>query len=180
MNIAYLEGKDTFSLTDWLRIRLAAQYTDQRSEGENLLLAHPFSAHQFGFKAELAFQGALLTVAYTGTGNGGTAVQSPWSANPGYTTEQVASFDRAAYNFPMIKNLSAYALYVHGSSPNVQGQYAQQEYDFNLQWKAMSGSLRGLTLLARYGHVSEAGPEELHTNQWRLALYYDPPWLSAH
>jgi hypothetical protein len=186
IDIAYLEGKDTFSLTDWLRIRLAAQYTDQRSVGENLLMAHPFSAHQFGSKAELAFQGALLTVAYTGTGNGGTAVQSPWSANPGYTTVQVGSFDRsgenawmarAAYNFPMIKNLSAYTLYVHGSSPNVQGQYAQQEYDVNLQWKAMSGNLRGLTLLARFGHVSEAGPEELHTNQWRLALYYDPPWL---
>jgi outer membrane OprD family porin len=186
INIAYLEAKDAYSLTDRLRIRLAAQYTEQRSAGENLLMAHPFSAHQFGSKAELAFQGALLTVAYTGTGNGGTAVQSPWSANPGYTTVQVGSFDRsgenawmarAAYNFPMIKNLSAYALYVHGSSPNVQRQYAQQEYDFNLQWKAMSGKLRGLTLLARFGHVSEAGPDELHTNQWRLATYYDPPWL---
>jgi hypothetical protein len=186
INIAYVEAKDGFALSDRLRLRVAAQYTDQRSVGENLLLGHPFSAHQFGIKTELAFAGALLTAAYTGSGKGGTSVQSPWSANPGYTTVQVESFDRsgenawmarAAYRIPFVKGLSAYGLYVHGSRPNVAKQYAQDEYDVNIEWKSTVGKLEGLTLLARYGHVSEAGPDELHTNQLRLVLYYAVPWI---
>jgi hypothetical protein len=186
INIAYVEAKDAFALSDRLRLRVAAQYTDQRNVGENLLLGHPFSAHQFGFKTEVAFAGALFTAAYTGSGKGGTSVQSPWSANPGYTTVQVESFDRsgenawmarAAYRIPLVKGLSVYGLYVHGSSPNVPKQYAQDEYDVNIEWKSTVGKLQGLTLLARYGHVSEAGPAELHTNQLRLVFYYAVPWI---
>jgi hypothetical protein len=184
INIAYLEAKDAFVLAQGLRLRVAAQYTEQRSVGEDLLMGHPFSAHQLGFKAELAYAGALLTAAYTGSGKGGTSVQSPWSANPGYTTVQIESFDRsgenawmarAAYRVPLVKGLTAYGLYVHGSSPSVPKQYAQDEYDFNIQWKSTTGKLEGLTLLARYGHVSEAGPDQLHTNQLRLVFYYDIP-----
>jgi hypothetical protein len=186
INIAYAEAKDSFVLSERLRLRVAAQYTDQRSVGEDLLLGHPFSAHQFGVKTEVAFAGALLTAAYTGSGKGGTSVQSPWSANPGYTTVQVESFDRsgenawmarAAYRIPYLKGLSVYGLYVHGSSPNVAKQYAQDEYDVNVEWKATAGKLQGMTLLARYGHVSQAGPDELHTNQLRLIFYYAVPWI---
>jgi hypothetical protein len=110
-------------------------------------------------------------------------MQSPWSAYPGYTAVQVQNFDRsgenarmfrAAYNFPIVKGLSTYALYVHGSRPDVVNQYAQDEYDFNLQWKAPTGKLQGLTVLARYGIVSQASPQQQHTNQFRLALYYNP------
>jgi outer membrane OprD family porin len=184
INIAYVEVRDAFALTERLRLQLGAQYTNQKNVGDNLLMGHPFSADQFGLKAELAFTGTLLTAAYSRTGNG-TAIQSPWSGAPGYTSVQILDFDRggenawmlrAAYNFRSVKNLSAYALYVHGSQPNARNQYAQDESDLNLQWKATSGRLRGLTLRARYGHVSQAGPAELHANQLRLILYYDPPW----
>jgi hypothetical protein len=185
INIAYLEAKDAFALSERLRLQVAAQYSDQRSVGENLLKGHPFSANQLGLKAELAFAGTLLTAAYTRTGNGST-IQSPWSANPGYTTVQVENFDRAgedawmlraAYTFRMLKNLSAYALYVHGSQPDVPKQYAQDEYDFNLQWKATSGKAQGLTLLARYGYVTQASPGGPIAHQIRLILYYAPRWL---
>jgi hypothetical protein len=185
INIAYVEAKDAFALTKRLRLRLAAQYTNQRSVGENLLMGHEFSANQFGLKAELAFAGVLLTTAYTGTDNG-TTMQSPWSGYPGYTSVQVENFDRggedawmlrAAYNLRYPKNLSVYALYVHGSRPDARNQYAQDEYDLNVQWKATSGELQGLTLIARYAEVSQASPNELHTNQLRLILYYAPPWL---
>jgi hypothetical protein len=185
INIAYVEAKDAFALTKRLRLQLAAQYTNQRSVGENLLMGHEFSANQFGLKAELAFAGALLTTAYTGTKNG-TTMQSPWSGDPGYTSVQVENFDRggedawllrAAYNLRYPKNLSVYALYVHGSRPDARNQYAQDEYDLNVQWKATSGKLQGLTLIARYAEVSQASPNELHTNQLRLILYYAPPWL---
>jgi hypothetical protein len=185
INIAYLEAKDAFALSDHLRLQVAAQYSDEHSVGEDLLMSHPFSANQLGFKAELAFSSALLTAAYTRTGNG-TTIQSPWSANPGYTTVQVENFDRAgeeawmlraAYTFRMVKNLSAYALYVHGSQPDAHNQYAQDEYDFNLQWKASSGKAKGLALRARYAYVTQASPGDPITHQIRLILYYTPPRL---
>jgi hypothetical protein len=186
INIGYLELKDAFALTKRLRLQLAAQYTNQRSVGDNLLMGHEFSVNQFGLKAELAFAGALLTAAYTGTSNGSTAIQSPWSGAPGYTAVQIENFNRggeiarmlrAAWNVKYVKGLSAYVLYVHGGQPDAQKQYAQDEYDANLQWKASSGKLKGLTLLARYGEVSQAGPTQHHTEQLRLIVYYDPPWL---
>lgn len=185
INIAYVELKDAFALTERLRLQLATQYTSQKNVGENLLMGHPFSADQLGFKAELAFSGTLLTTAYTHTGNG-TNIQSPWSGSPGYTSVQIDDFDRsgedawmlrAAYNFRVVRNLSAYALYVHGSQPEAPNQYARDESDLNLQWMADSGSLRGLTLRVRYGHVSQAGPVAAHADQLRLILYYKPPRL---
>jgi outer membrane porin, OprD family len=185
INIAYLEAKDAFALSERLRLQVAAQYSDQRSVGENLLKGHPFSTNQLGLKAELAFARILLTAAYTRTGNGST-IQSPWSANPGYTTVQVESFDRAgedawmlraAYKFRIVKGLTAYALYVHGSQPEASNQYAQDEYDLNLQWKATSGKAQGLTLLARYAYLTQASPGGPIAHQIRLVLYYTPPWL---
>jgi len=83
---------------------------------------------------------------------------------------------RAAYNFPMLKKLSIYALYVHGSQPDASKQYAQDESDFSVQWVGV-GKLSGLTLLARYGHVSQDSPTARLANQLRLAVYYAPPSL---
>jgi hypothetical protein len=54
-------------------------------------------------------------------------------------------------------------------------QHAQDESELNLEWKESSDRLRGLTLGARYGHVSEAGPMARHADQLRLILYYNPP-----
>jgi hypothetical protein len=185
IDITYMEAKDSFALTDHLGLNLASQYTDQHSVGDNLLTGHTFSVKQFGTKAELSFGTLLLTAAYTATANGAVTVQSPWSGNPGYTTVQVENFDRggenammfrAAYNFPMLKKLSIYALYVHGSQPDASKQYAQDESDFSVQWVGV-GKLSGLTLLARYGHVSQDSPTARLANQLRLAVYYAPPSL---
>ncbi len=181
INIVYVEAKDAFALSERLRLQLAAQHTSQQSVGEDLLMGHPFSADQSGFKAELAFAGTLLTAGYTRNGDG-AKIQSPWSRPPGYTAVQINWFDRsgetawmlrAACNFRSVKNLSAYVLYVRGSQPNQANQYARDESDLNLEWKATSGSLRGLSVRARYGYLSEAGPGRLHTDQLRLILNYD-------
>jgi len=185
INIGYIEAKGTVTLTDHLRLRVAAQYANQRDVGDDLLVGHGFSANQEGFKVEFGYDGALVTTACTHT-SGGTTMYSPWGGYPGYTSVQIENFDRggeeawmlrAAYNLRVVKNLSAYALYVHGSTPDVAKQYAQDEYDLNLQWKAVDGKLNGLTLRARFGHVSQASAGDPQTNQLRLILYYDPPGL---
>jgi hypothetical protein len=185
INIAYTEVKDAFAVTDRLRLQLAAQYSNQQSVGDDLLTGHKFYAEQYGVKGELTFGGSLLTAGYTATGHG-TNIQSPWNLAPGYTVGLVGTFNRAgenawmlraAHNFQVVEGLSAWVLCLRGTQPDAPNQYKQDEYDFNLQWKATSGRLEGLRLVALYAHVSQAGPTELHTDQLRLIVYYTPPWF---
>ena len=116
INIAYSELKYAIPLNDGVHLRLAAQYANQRSTGEKSLTAESFSTHQYGLKAELALDAALLTVARTVTAIG-TDMRSPWGGHPGYTAVQIEAFYRggenatmlrAAYNIPKATGLSLY------------------------------------------------------------------------
>ncbi len=165
INIAYAEAKLELPISaDW-QPKLAAQFVDQRSVGDNLLQGDSFSGQQFGIKAELPVKKALFTVAYTQTTNGVT-MRNPWSGYPGYTSVQVQDFDRAGegaflvragYDFPWVDGLSGYALAVFGTSPDLAGQYRQNEYDFNLQWGPKKGVLEGFSLRLRYAVVHQFG-----------------------
>jgi hypothetical protein len=188
INIAYSETRYALTLADRVSLRFAAQYTDQHSTGSDLLTGKSFSTNQYGLKGELALGPALLTVARTVTAIGtlsstgsGTSIRSPWGGYPGYTAVQIQNFYRsgedatmlrAAYNFPRLTGLSVYALWVDGSTPHVAQQYAQREYDANMQWITQAGILKGLTLLVRYGHVAQGGPGDQHQDELRLVLYY--------
>jgi hypothetical protein len=188
INIAYSEIKYAVPLARRVSLRFGAQYTDQHSTGNDLLTGKLFSTNQYGLKAEIGFGGALLTVARTQTAIGtvsptgsGTDMRNPWGAYPGYTAVQIeyfyragenATLLRAAYNFPKRTNLSVYGLWVHGSTPDVAKQYAQEEYDANVQWDAPNGPFKGLQLRVRYGHVSQAGPSNQHENELRVLAYY--------
>ncbi len=189
INIAYSELKYTVPLARRVTLRFGAQYADQHSTGNDLLNGKPFATNQYGLKAEIGFGGALLTAARSHTAIGdvssngsGTDMRNPWGAYPGYTAVQVENFYRAgenatllraAYNFPKRTNLSVYALWVHGSTPDVQKQYAQSEYDFNVQWDTPKGAFQGLQLRVRYAHVTQAGPSDEHEDELRLLVYYD-------
>jgi len=191
INIAYTEIKYTIALDKRVSLRFGAQYADQSSTGTDLLTGKSFSTHQGGFKAELAIGPALFTTVHTitavgtVTGSGSTAsgtdMRNPWGAYPGYTAVQIENFYRAgenatmlraAYNFPRFTGLSVYALWVDGSTPNVNKQYAQKETDLNVKWNPQSPAWKQLTLLVRYGHVSQGGPTDQHEDELRLVLYY--------
>ncbi len=188
INIAYSEIRYSIPLAGRVSLRFGAQYTDQHSTGSDLLTGKSFSTNQYGLKAELALGPALLTFARTVTAIGtlssagsGTSIRSPWGGYPGYTAVQIENFYRAgedatmlraAYNFPRWAGLSVYGLWVGGSTPHAAQQYAQREYDANIQWIAQGGTLKGLTLLVRYGHVAQGGPSDQHQDELRLVLYY--------
>jgi hypothetical protein len=180
INIAYAQvGFELPIATDW-RLRFAGQYVDQGSVGENLLEGHSFSGHQFGVKVELPIRNALFTAAFTqawGTAN----LQSPWSGYPGYTSVQVQDFDRAGegafllragYDFPWVKGLSAYALAVFGTDPDLAGQFRQNEFDFNLQWAPKKGVLEGLSLRLRYAVVQQFGGNVDNLTDFRAICNY--------
>lgn len=180
INIAYGETKLEVPLVADLRLKLAGQYTDQGSVGDNLLQGHSFSGHQFGLKAELPVQKALFTAAFTHAW-GNANLQNPWSGYPGYTGVQVQDFNRAGesafliragYEFPWVEGLSAYALAVFGTTPDHAGQYRQDEYDFNLQWAPTKNFLKGLSLRLRYAIVDQHGGNVDNLTDFRAICNY--------
>ena len=180
INIGYLEAKMELPLGDDLKLRLAAQYSDQRSVGEDLLTGNSFWARQFGLKAEVPVGRALFTAAYTAA-SGNANMQSPWSGYPGYTSVQIQNFNRdgedalllrAGYKFACVEGLSAYALGVFGSPPNQAGQYRQDECDLNVQWAASSGMLKGLALRLRYAVAEQHGGNVDHYTDLRVMCNY--------
>ncbi|AXK71785.1 outer membrane porin, OprD family [Lysobacter sp. TY2-98] len=185
INIFYTEGKYDLKLADKRKLTFALQYSDQQSTGDNLLKGRDFKAHQWGGKAELAWNNALFTTAFT-SARGDTNMQNPWSGYPGYTSVQVEDFNRdgedawmvrAGYNFASVKGLSMYALYVNGSTPDAPGQFSRQESDFNVQWNVPEGPLKGLMVRLRYGQVAQDDPASQDLRDLRVMVYYDPPSL---
>ena len=180
INIFYAESKMELPLSADCRPRLALQFVDQRSTGDDLLQGQDFSGQQLGIKAELPVGKALFTAGYTHTFDG-TNMQNPWSGYPGYTSVQVQDFNRAGedafllragYEFPWVEGLSAYALAVFGTDPDAAGQYRQDEYDVNLQWAPPKGPLKGFSVRLRYAVVDQHGGDVENLTDFRAICNY--------
>lgn len=180
VNIGFAEAKMEFNIREGFAPRLAMQFIDQRSVGDDLLLNPGDSGQQYGIKAELPVGQALFTAAYTNI-SGEMGMMSPWAGYPGYTSVQVEDFNRAgeaawmlraAYEFKEIKGLSTYALWVHGLAPDEPGKQARDEYNFNLQWNAPDGAFRGLSLRLRYALVDERAAATDELTDLRLICNY--------
>jgi outer membrane porin, OprD family len=165
INIGYGEIKFEIPMSEKVRPRMAAQFIDQRSTGDDLLQGSDFSVQQFGVKVELPVKNALFTLAYT-QASGDANLRGPWSGYPGYTSVQVQDFNRAGegaflvrigYDFPWVDGLSAYALAVFGTTPDAANTYRQDEYDLNLQWAPKKGCMKGFSARLRYAVVDQHG-----------------------
>ena len=185
INIFYTEAKYAVPMQGGTKLGLAAQFTDQRSTGDNLLTGADFSTYQWGVKADLGMGAAMLTLAYTDVSDE-APMRSPWSLYPGYTSVQVEEYLRAgesavmlkaAYDFSRhgAKGLSAYALWVNGSGVAAPA-FNRDELDLNLQWTPdNSGPLRGLSFRVRYAQISERGSGNPDTKDFRIIVNYDFP-----
>jgi hypothetical protein len=182
INIVYTEAKYGLKLGEGMPLKLAAQYTDQRSTGDNLLTGSDFSTNQWGVKGDLGLGGATLTLGYTATASG-KDMQSPWSGYPGYTSIQVQDFNRArekavllkgAYDFSRngAEGLSAYALWVHGSGRQAPS-FNEDEADLNLQWTPKGGALKGTSFRVRYAQVMQDGGGDPKIKDFRVIVNYD-------
>jgi len=187
LNIGYAEAKYTWPVTQKLGLLFAAQFTDQRSMGDDLLKGYSFSVNQVGLKTEASYGGALLSLAFT-TASNGADLQNPWSSYPGYTSVQVKDFNRAkekaflvkaAYDFTGLglEGVTAYALLVHGwdrINPST-GRDAtdENELDLDLQWKPKSGFFNNFWPRIRYGVVHEHEGQQRYIHDFRIILNYD-------
>jgi outer membrane porin, OprD family len=186
INIGYAEAKYTWPVTQKLGLLFAAQFTDQRSVGDDALKGYAFSVNQFGVKTEMSYSGAMLTLAFT-TDTSGADLQNPWSSYPGYTSVQVKDFNRAgekafmvkaAYDFtPLgLESVTAYALFVHGwdriNPTTGQNATNENELDLDLQWKPKSGILKNFWPRVRYGVVHQSEGEKNYIHDFRIILNY--------
>jgi len=187
INIGYAEAKYTWPVTQKLGLLFAAQFTDQRSVGEDLLNGYSFSVNQVGVKTEMSYGGAMFSLAFT-TASNGADLQNPWSSYPGYTSVQVQDFNRAkeeaflvkaAYDFTRLglEGVTAYALYVQGwdrINPSTgQDVPNENELDLDLQWKPKSGFFKNFWPRFRYGVVHEHEGQERYIHDFRIILNYD-------
>lgn len=184
INIAYAEARYGIPLGSDLRLGLAAQFSDQRSVGDDLLAGAAFDAQQLGLKAEISWGGALFSAAYTKT-LGDAGMRSPWGGYPGYSSVQVENFNRegegafllrAAYHFNSIPGLSTYVLWVNGTDPDPLGQYRMDEFDANVEWAPPEGIFKGLSLRLRYAHVEQHGTPASGLNDFRAIANYSLEW----
>jgi hypothetical protein len=178
-------------VTEHLGLLVAAQFTDQRSVGENLLLGYPFKTNQVGVKTDVSYGGAILTLGYTRDSKG-TDLQNPWSSYPGYTSVQVEDFNRAgesafmakvSYDFTRLglEGVTAYGLFVHGwgrVDPSTKDPVPDEnEFDLDLQWRPSWRFLKGLWFRTRYAVVHQYEEPKNYTHDFRVIVNYDFPLL---
>ncbi len=193
MNIGYAETRYTLAVTERLGVLFAAQFTDERSVGSELLPGPSFHVTQWGLMAAASYRYGILTFAYTNVSTGAD-MQNPWSGYPGYTSVQVESFKRAgeqafmvkgSYNFSRLglEDVTAYALWTHGwgavNPATGSSVYQQDEYNLDLQWLPKSGILKGFWFRVRYARVEsrDGGSSGFPINDFRFIINYLFPLL---
>jgi hypothetical protein len=98
-NTAYLEGAYLLPLDANWKLRLGAQFTDQRAVGDKLVAnaaKTDWSTHQEGVRVQALYREKVLTLtsAFSIT-DSGNSIQSPWGYTPNYLLMMDRDFNRA-------------------------------------------------------------------------------------
>jgi hypothetical protein len=152
-NTFYTEVVYELPLNEAVRVRLGAQFTDQRAVGDALLTptidGRHWATQHGGGRVQFVIGDLILTGAFSFTAKGNT-IQAPWGSFPGYLSLIDQDFDRAnekafligaAYDFSNIltKGLSANMNMAWGRdavNPST-GRKApdQSEYDLTVDYR---------------------------------------------
>jgi len=151
-NTFYAEADYLLALNkDW-KLRLGAQFTDQRAVGDALLpkaQGKYWVTHTGGTRFQLSYRELTLTAAFSITGDGNN-IQTPWGSFPGYLSMIDQDFDRAdekawligaAYDFSKLltPGLSAYVNLAWGvdaiNPSNRKTAPNQAEYDLTTDYR---------------------------------------------
>lgn len=191
-------GWDTFNTfyteTSWApqksekwSLRIGAQYTDQRSVGDEL--AGDYDTSAWGVKGSLGYKGAIATLALTEFADDAYLL-SPFGGIPAYNSVIVSDFDRPgeravrvglSYNMARLglPGWSGFSNLVYGTNaedPDTGLELEdRKEYDLTLDFKPKSGYFEGLWVRLRYAYVDFDRRGNL--NDLRLIVNYDLPAL---
>jgi hypothetical protein len=159
MNTFYAEGSTRLRLTEDWGLLLSAQYTDQRSVGDEL--DGDFDTHTWGIKTETSILGMIARLAYTSTANN-AGIQSPWGGKPSYISIMIEDFDRAGEDAWLVglssdfsifgdNNFSGFINYAKGNTPDSGSNASpdQSEFDVTLDYRCKGGWMDGLWIRLR-------------------------------
>jgi hypothetical protein len=96
-NTVYLEGDYLRPLDENWKLRLGAQFTDQRAVGDELVAnaaKRNWSTQHGAVRVQALYRELTLTSAFSITGSG-NSIQSPWGNSPNYTLMMDRDFNRA-------------------------------------------------------------------------------------
>jgi hypothetical protein len=156
-------SKDTYH-------RVAAQYTDQRSEGADLLTGHAFKTWSAAVYGELGWHSLKAYGALARTGEG-QQIRTPYSFGPFFITERIKTFDRAGEDAAMlgttvdfgVAGLPGFSIDVNGANGRNAINAASgaalpkwREYDTDFVYRfAKESPLAGARFRFRWATVSE-------------------------
>jgi hypothetical protein len=175
---------------DW-KVRVSAQFTDQRAVNEALVPGNGrhWSTQVGGVRTQVLFRELTLVGAFSITGSGNT-IQTPWGSYPGYLSLIDQDFNRAnekavligaAYDFSKIlaRGLSAYTNIAWGwdaINPITRVRAPDQtEYDVTVDYRPpwlMPAFLKGLWFRARAAVLDQEDARRTGY-QFRLILNWE-------
>jgi hypothetical protein len=190
LNIFYSEFDRTWSISDELAVRLGAQFTDQRSVGDDLLTGSFFDTRVWGARLAASYKGATLRFAFSTTSSEAD-IRHPFGNYPGYLSLMTRKFNRAgedawlvgiAYHFRRVglEGLSTFVNVARGS--DIQDELSgaslpdETEVDITLDYRPERGPLKGFWLRLRAAFVHSEGSHP-SSNNLRVILRYDFPVL---
>jgi hypothetical protein len=186
-NTVYLEGEYLLPVDENWKMRLGAQFTDQRAVGDQLIAnaaKRNWSTQHGGVRVQALYRELTLTSAFTITG-AGNSIQSPWGNSPNYTLMMDRDFNRAdekavllgaAYDFSKLitQGLSANSSLAAGwgaINPKTRASAPdQREYNVTVDYRPprlRPAFMQGWWLRVRGGVLDQDGAGQLG---WQLRV----------
>jgi hypothetical protein len=187
INIAYTEADFLYSFNSDLAIRTRAQFTHQRSVGDNDLTGSSFDTWVLGGRIAMSYRHFTLSLAFTTT-DSERKIDSPYGSYPGFVSLMRRDFNRAgedawqvgiAYDFTRLglQGLSAFANYAEGygarDSETRESLPNEREFNITADYKPDWGFLSGFWLRLRGAVVERDGT----STDLRIILNYELPLL---
>jgi len=186
IRIGFLDADYVMRLPGDSRLRLAGQYTDQRSHGTNALTGSAFSTHNAQLYGEYGSGWITLYGVWSRTGTG-ASLRTPFSSGPIYTAQIVRSFVNAgekALQLGVSADLAAWAPGVTAYFDATSGTGAvnassglplrdEVEYNTGVVWtlRQKGSLLDGLRSRARLGWVhDETADGQNRSTDFRIDL----------
>ena len=189
LNVLYAEVDWHLPLAGELGLRAQAQFTHQKSVGDDRLTGDAYETWVVGGRLAASYKSALLSFAFSTTDRE-ASIRSPFGSYPGYLSLMQLDFNQAgedafglaaSYHFGRlgIPQLSWHvsAVWGEGARDAARNELAdQRELDLTLDYRFEKGGLRGLWLRLRGSNVHIDG-EPRDSNEVRVILNYDIPIL---
>jgi len=190
LNLAYVEARLTYELSDSLQWGVSGQFTHQSSVGRNRLTGDDFATWVVSLRSTVTYRGAGIWAAFSTTDEA-EPIRSPWGSYPGHLSLMQLDFNRAgenawgaglSYHFDHLglEGLSAFAAYAQGfdALDPATGDFLpdRREVDATIDYRITDGMFRGFWLRLRGSWIDVDGVGNDGT-QLRVILNYDIPVL---